>query len=158
ERFDRLNQRGATIELWVENRASGNGSYKPVPFLLSSRGHGVALGGSHRMHVAAAAPSTPWLSSFVVEAAELEAFVIPGAVPADALRTYTELVGRPRSLPAWAFGPWKSRDWRVQSQATVEDDLERQREHELPCTVALIDASWEVEEHTFEFDAKRYPE
>lgn len=158
ERFDRLDQRGAAIELWVENRASGNGTYKPVPFLLSSRGYGVALLGSHRMHVSAAHAATPWVTSFVVEAPELEAMVIPGATPADALRTYTELVGRPRPLPAWAFGPWKSRDWRVQSQATVEDDLVRQRQHELPCTVALIDASWEAEEHTFEFDPKRYPD
>jgi alpha-D-xyloside xylohydrolase len=158
ERFDRLNQRGAALELWVENRASGSGTYKPVPFLLSSRGYGVALLGSRRMHVRAAHATTPWLTSFVVESSELEAVVIPGAAPADALRVYTELVGRPRRPPAWAFGPWKSRDWRVQSQATVEEDLALQQEHGLPCTVALIDASWEAEEHTFEFDSKRYPD
>ena len=57
----------------------------------------------------------------------------------------------------WVFGVWKSRDWSVENQVTVYEDLEIQRELKILCTVKLIDAGWETEYHSFVFDPVKYP-
>ena len=46
ERFDSVNQRGRSVEMWAEDRRVANygpSTYAPIPMLLSSRGHGFAL-------------------------------------------------------------------------------------------------------------------
>ena len=46
ERFDGVNQRGRSVEMWAEDRRVadyGPSTYAPIPVLLSSRGHGFAL-------------------------------------------------------------------------------------------------------------------
>ena len=67
ERFNKLDQRGDLIELWVKNGASGGDTYKPVPFIASSRGYGVAIDSSRRMFAALAHPTTPSVSTITVE-------------------------------------------------------------------------------------------
>jgi alpha-D-xyloside xylohydrolase len=158
ERFNKLDQRGDVVELWVKNGASGGDTYKPVPFIASSRGYGLAIDSSRRMFAALAHPTTPSVSTITVEGPELTAWVIPGPKPVDVVRRYTAWVGRPPVPPEWFFRPWKSRDWRQEDQATVLDDIRAQQEHGIPCGVKLIDATWETEGHNFRFDTEKYPD
>ena len=77
-------------------------TYYPIPWALSSRGHGVLLEGwatsTFRL-------GSPWRAE--VEAGELAFRVFAGPRPADALRRFTAAVGRqpPASAP-FLFGPW----------------------------------------------------
>lgn len=158
ERFNKLDQRGEIIELWVKNGASGGDTYKPVPFISSSRGYGIALDTTRRVHCALAHPTTPDAATFTVHGPSLAATLIPGPTPADVVARYTAKVGRPPVPPAWAFQPWKSRDWRVDTQQAATEDISIQRERGIACGVILIDAAWEAETHTFTFDLARWPD
>lgn len=156
ERFNKLDQRGELVELWVKNRASGGDTYKPIPFVASSLGYGLALFSSRRIHCALAHPMLPSVASFTVHAPKLTGTIVVGDTPAEVLERYTALVGRPPIPPSWVFLPWKSRDWRRENQETALEDIRRQQEVGLPCGVKLIDASWESEEHSFTFDPAKY--
>ncbi len=158
ERFNKLDQRGDLIELWVKNGASGGDTYKPAPFIASSRGYGLAIDSSRRMFAALAHPTTPSVSTITVEGSALTGWLISGPTPVDVVRRYTAWVGRPPVPPEWFFRPWKSRDWRQEDQATVLEDIRAQQEHGIPCGVKLIDATWETEGHNFRFDTAKYPD
>ena len=158
ERFNKLDQRGELVELWVKNGASGGDTYKPIPFVASSRGYGLALDTTRRVHCALAHPTTPGHATFTVHGPRMAATIIPGPSPADVLARYTSRVGRPPVPPEWAFLPWKSRDWRAEDQETATEDILRQRELGIACGVKLIDAAWEAETHTFAFDPVRFPD
>lgn len=158
ERFNKLDQRGDIVELWVKNGASGGDTYKPTPFIASSRGYGLAIDSSRRMFAALAHPTTPAVSAITVEGPDLTAWLIPGPTPVDVVRRYTAWIGRPPVPPEWFFRPWKSRDWRQEDQSTVLEDIEAQQEHGIPCGVKLIDATWETEGHNFRFDTEKYPD
>jgi alpha-glucosidase (family GH31 glycosyl hydrolase) len=158
ERFNKLDQRGEMVELWVKNGASGGNTYKPIPFVASSAGYGVAIDSSRRVFAALAHPTTPGVATFTVEGDELVAWLIPGPGPVDVVRRYTAWVGRPPIPPAWFFRPWKSRDWRYENQQTVLEDIAKQQEFGIPCGVKLIDAAWETAGHSFVFDPAKYPD
>jgi alpha-D-xyloside xylohydrolase len=157
ERFDKLDQRGNQVDLWVVNGAQGRLTYKPIPFYQSSAGYGLFLDTDVRCIVRIATPDDPDVVSIRNAAPALEMTVIPGRSPKEILSRYAAIAGRPETPPKWVFGPWKSRNWKTENQTTVYEDVERQRELSLPATVKLIDARWESAYHTFTFDRERYP-
>lgn len=158
ERFDSLDQRGKIIELWVKNGASGLETYKPIPWIASSKPYGLSIDTTRRVFVSLAHPTTPAVASVTVEGPRVDALIFAGSTPSEVLSSYTEWIGRPPVPPAWFFRPWKSRDWRVENQLTALDDLAKHIEHELPIGAKLIDARWEEEDHNFRFSSERYPD
>jgi alpha-D-xyloside xylohydrolase len=87
---------------------------------------------------------------------ELSVVLFAGDSLVDILANYTAWVGRPPVPPEWFFAPWKSRDWRRENEATVREDVQRQRELGIPCGVKLIDATWGLGYHSFTFDQSKY--
>jgi len=158
ERFDSLDQRGKLIELWVKNGASGLHTYKPIPWIASSKPYGIAIDTTRRVFVSLAHATTPDVASVVVEGSSADVLLFTGDDPAAVLERYTAWVGRPPAPPAWFFRHWKSRDWRIEHQITALDDLDKHVEHGLPLGAKLIDARWEEEDHNFRFDTNRYPD
>lgn len=156
ERFDALDQRGKLVDLWVTNGAAGGETYKPVPWVLSTQGYGMAVETSFRTYASLAQGIFPGIGAVIVENDELSVALFVGETPADVLGDYTAWIGRPPVPPAWFFRPWKSRDWRAETQETVLDDLRQHANHDLPLGVKLIDAMWETEDHTFDFTPERY--
>lgn len=157
ENFGSLDQRGNQVDLYVENGAIANSCYKPIPFYVSSAGYGLRLATDLRAQVRAATPDHPQVVSLRAEGNELRLEVYLGQ-PLQVIEQYTGRVGRPALPPAWVFGPWKSRDWTVENQATVLEDVRLGRQLELAGSVKLIDALWEPAEHTFTFSPQRYPD
>ncbi|MGE5675723.1 MAG: TIM-barrel domain-containing protein [Mycobacterium leprae] len=158
EKFNAVDQRGRLVDLYVRNGASGDETYKPIPFWMSTAGYGCALVTERRAWVAAAHPLEPDAVVATVEGAELEAVLFTGGSLKELLTAYTGWVGRPPCPEPWVFGPWKSRDWRVEDGASVRVDLERQRELGLAATVKLIDAGWTTEPNNFIWDRVKYPD
>lgn len=153
ERFNRIDQRGQAIDLYVTNGASGGLTYKPIPFFMSSTGYGIRLLTAYRAKVRLACYDDPSVVSIRTENNQLSFQLWTGKPFAELLTRYTQLLGKPLyQPPAWIFGPWKSRDWTTETQSTVEEDLRLQRQLNLPGTVKLIDAAWESQLNDFQFN------
>jgi alpha-D-xyloside xylohydrolase len=81
-------------------------TYFPLPWLLSTRGWGLALGNDELSYFRLRLGGLDRIA-IEVEAATLSLRVYGGPSPLDALARYTEDVGRQPAPPArWAFGPW----------------------------------------------------
>ena len=157
ERFDSLDQRGKQVELWVKNKATGGETYIPIPFYFSNIGYGVHIDTDVRCIARMATPDDPGVVSVRNAAPELKFTLIPGHTPKEILSHYSALAGRPSLPPDWVFGPWKSRDWQTANQVGIREDIEKQHALNLPATVKLLDARWEIAYHTFEFDPLNSP-
>ena len=158
ERFDSVDQRGAQIDLRVVNGAVRDLAYKPVPFFMSTSGYGARILSELRSLVRVAVADDPEVVSVRTRGPRLDLRLYQGSDLKEILSRYTGDVGRPAVPPSWVFGPWKSRDWTVENQTTVLEDVRTGRDHRLAGTVKLIDATWESETHDFVFDPSKYPD
>jgi alpha-D-xyloside xylohydrolase len=157
ERFERLDLRGSVVRHYLENAALGPGTYLPLPWIASTAGFALWLDGAEAVTFHLAAPWDPRVLRVQVEASQVLLHVDLGSL-AD---QYRALIGRigPPALPGPAFfGVWKAGDWRHEDATTVAADREGFRALGLPMAVKLIDAYWEDEVHSFEFDEAKYPD
>ena len=87
-------------------RQRRDATYFPLPWLLSTRGWGLALANDELSYFRLR-PSGDDRIAVEVEAAALRLRLYGGPTPLDALARYTEDSGRQPAPPArWAFGPW----------------------------------------------------
>ena len=142
ESYGGLDVRGRRRVVWAADALGLNTTdlaYKPVPFWLSSRGHGVLLHRPERAVVDVGALSSVTLG-LAVEAPELDYFVFLGP-PATVLERYTALTGRAPRLPRWALGVWMSRCM-YGNRAEVEAVVDGMRTRDLPLDVVHLDPLW----------------
>jgi alpha-D-xyloside xylohydrolase len=143
EDFGRVEKTGTRHDLWVQEAFTNASplSYKPVPFLWSTRGYGLFVNTSHaaRAHVGDLDPTA--LSVVVEQADELDLFLIHGPEPARILARWAELTGPPAVPPRWSFGLWLSRcSYRTQDE--VESVAREARERRFAADVINIDTAW----------------
>jgi alpha-D-xyloside xylohydrolase len=141
ESFTRLDKRGQKIVLWA-NDANGvqtGRMYKPIPFLLSSRGYG--------MFVHTSAPATFDMGASFQGSNELllgddalDLFVFLGP-PKAVLDEYTSLTGKAAMPPLWSFGFWMSRITYF-SEDEVRAVAAKLRESRIPSDVIHLDTGW----------------
>ncbi|HEX5907270.1 MAG TPA: alpha-xylosidase, partial [Propionibacteriaceae bacterium] len=108
ERFGPLVKNGQVVDIWnADGGTSSEQAYKNVPFYLTNRGYGVFVNhpGLVSFEVESEAVSR---MQFSVAGQTLEYLVIYGPTPAEILRKYTGLTGRPALPPPWSFGLWLS--------------------------------------------------
>jgi len=156
ERFNSINQKGSLLYTGSLDRPEDKGlcTYKPVPFIISSRGYGVWLDST--------SPSTFDLNATEREHIKIadrndrfRLVIIAGPTPAEILAEFTRLTGRPRVPPAWAFAPWKSRNVHFNREEVVAD-AELNREHDLPGSVIVIDSPWETGYNDFILNEQQF--
>jgi alpha-D-xyloside xylohydrolase len=159
ESFTRLDKRGQLLHMWTRDAYSVQTPfmYKPVPFVLSSRGWAA--------FVHTAAPATFDLGHSHDGAAVLylagdvaDVFLFVGG-PKEVISEYTALTGRPRMPPRWSFGLWMGRDT-YESADEVRTVARRLREERVPCDVLHLDTAWTESKFRmdFEFSRTRFPE
>src|SRR5918996_738378 len=141
ESFTRLDKRGQKVLLYIRDGlgAQTPRMYKPIPFVLSSRGYG--------MFVHTTAPVTldighGYDQSHAIYSADdsLDLFIFLGD-PKTVLSEYTALTGRSPMPPLWSFGLWMSRIT-YKSEDEVRDVANKLREHRIPSDVIHIDTGW----------------
>ncbi len=144
ERFNAINQKGSLLYMGSLDRPEDKGlcTYKPMPFIISSRGYGVWLDST--------SPSTFDLNATDREHIKISdrsdrfrLIIIAGPTPEEILAEFTRLTGRPSVPPAWAFAPWKSRNVHFNREEVIAD-AELNRKHDLPTSVIVIDSPWET--------------
>lgn len=156
ERFNSINQRGHVLRMASSDHPEEKGlaTYKPVPFIISSRGYGFWLDST--------TPSTFDLNSSDREhvivrdkAKRMRLVFIAGPTPRDVLAEFTRLTGRPNVPPAWAFAPWKSRDVH-RNRDEVLADIALSRKHDLPASVVVLDSPWETSYNDFRLNEQQF--
>lgn len=142
ERFDALNQHGRSpdIAVYEQYKNQGNRTYLPIPFFLSSKGYGLHIEGFARIEFdLGRTVSDRWRAVFATPSSKPAAFRwLPGD-PAQVVKSFSAIAGRPEPLPLWAYGVWmSSNEWNT--QARVKREVAETQRLEIPSTVAVIEA------------------
>lgn len=158
ERFHAINQKGYVLPMGSLDRPEDKGvcSYKPVPFIMSSRGYGLWLDSTTPSEFDLNATSRDEIKIRDRNTA-MRLILITGANPGEILAEFTRLTGRPSVPPAWAFAPWKSRDVHRNREELLAD-VELSRKHDLPASVVVLDSPWETGYNNFILNERQFPD
>jgi alpha-D-xyloside xylohydrolase len=161
ERFGPLVRNGQSVEIWNEDGGTSSDlAYKNVPFYLTNRGYGVFVNHPGRVAFEVGSESVSRVQ-FSVEGHDLEYLVIHGPTPAEILRRYTALTGRPALPPAWSFGLWLSTSFTTDyDEATVTSFVDGMAARDLPLSVFHFDCFWMRQYRwcDFEWDPDVFPD
>ncbi|MGK5685611.1 alpha-xylosidase [Actinoplanes sp. URMC 104] len=161
ERFGPFVKNGQSVDIWNEDGGTSSElAYKNVPFYLTNRGYGVLVDhpGKVSFEVASEMVSR---TQFSVAGQTLSYLVIYGPTPAEVLRRYTALTGRPALPPAWSFGLWLTTSFTTPyDEETVTSFVDGMAERDLPLSVFHFDTFWMREFHwcDFEWDPAIFPD
>lgn len=161
ERFGAFVKNGQSVDIWNEDGGTASEqAYKNVPFYLTDRGYGVFV--AHPEHVSFEVGSeVVSRTQFSVPGQTLQYYVIHGPTPADILRRYTALTGRPAVVPAWSYGLWLSTSFTTDySESTVMSFVDGMAERDIPLSVFHFDCFWMRQFHWCDFvwDPATFPD
>ena len=161
ERFGPFVKNGQSIDIWNQDGGtSSEQAYKNVPFYLTNRGYGVLVDHPGRVSFEVASEMVS-RTQFSVAGQTMSYLVVYGPTPADVLRRYTALTGRPALPPAWSFGLWLSTSFTTAyDEETVTAFVDGMAERDLPLSVFHFDTFWMREFHwcDFEWDPRIFPD
>jgi len=81
-------------------------SYFPVPWIVTDRGLGVAIGGTPIARMYLCGEQEPGVLRFEAWSDRIELQLFPANSPREAVGSWTLASGPPAPAPAWAYGPW----------------------------------------------------
>ncbi|WP_336204502.1 alpha-xylosidase [Nonomuraea sp. LPB2021202275-12-8] len=161
ERFGALVRNGQSVDIWNDDGGtSSEMAYKNIPFYLTNRGYGVFVNHPGRVSFEVGSETVSRVQ-FSAEGHDLEYLVIHGPTPAEILRRYTALTGRPALPPAWSFGLWLSTSFTTDyDEATVTSFVDGMAERDLPLSVFHFDCFWmrQFRWCDFEWDPDVFPD
>jgi len=143
---DRLYHHGHVCDLHVCNVKS----YIPVPFFMSTRGYGVLINATHRIRCDMAA-SDPNHFSWNTGRSQVDYYVMVGRDYRELLDLYTDLTGKPKLPPEWAFGLWYICRTQANDFEAVSDALNFRRER-IPCDVLGLEPGWMEKNYDLSID------
>ena len=81
-------------------------SYFPVPWTVTDRGVGAAIGGTPIARMYLCGEQEPGVLRFEAWSDHIELQLFPAESPREAVGNWTLASGPPAAAPAWAYGPW----------------------------------------------------
>ena len=161
ERFGPLVKNGQTVDIWqADGGTSSEQAYKNVPFYLTNAGYGVLVDHPGKVSFEVASEMVT-RTQFSVPGQRLSYLVIHGPTPADVIRKYTALTGRPALPPAWSFGLWLTTSFTTDyDEETVNKFVGGMADRDLPLSVFHFDCFWMREFNwcDFEWDPRVFPD
>ncbi|MDC7125186.1 MAG: alpha-xylosidase [Spirochaetales bacterium] len=143
ERFSAFVKNGQVVDIWnKDGGTSSEQTYKNVPFYMTNNGYGVFVNepGPVSFEVASEKVSRVQMS---VPGESLEYMIIYGPTPAEIIKKYTALTGRPSLPPSWSFGLWLTTSFTTSYDAeTVMGFINGMEERHLPLHVFHFDCFW----------------
>jgi alpha-glucosidase (family GH31 glycosyl hydrolase) len=131
EKFDKFNQNGNVLTLWGMDDWLGlttglqNQSYKPVPVFHSSKGYMIFINSSYRLRADVGKSAPGWLR--LSQHGNVFDYYLWTSAPQDALKSYTDLTGKPVLPPEWAFEPWMGRTGRGWRNTPLNNPVEEKK-------------------------------
>ena len=155
ERFDTFDQRGKApdIRVFEQYRQQGERTYFPLPWLMSTRGYGLAIDGARRVRFDLGATSSEHASVMIPSPAGASGRWYLGP-PKAIIEAYVTDIGLPSAMPVWAYGPWMSgNEW--DSDRRIRDVVDKTHAVGVPATVVVIEA-WSDETTFYLFNDTTY--
>ena len=126
---DCLDLKGTVLELAQRNTQIS------IPFLLSSRGYGLLWNNPSVGRAELSMTHTRFTARY---ARQIDYLIFPGRTPAELVRRYADLTGKPPMMPEFAAGFWQSK-LRYASQEELLSVAREYRRRGLPLSVIVAD-------------------
>jgi len=143
ERFNSLDKRGLTSVMQVKDHfaSTGDDTYLPVPFFISTRGYGLYLNSTYRSIFEMGFEGKDEYS-ITAHAPSLDLYFIYGMGDLkEIIRSYTDLTGRAPLPSKWVFFPWMSKNsYNTQDEVTYA--INKTRELDIPGSAIVIEGGW----------------
>ncbi len=159
-RYNHLDKRGDNVDIHCTNTAheQEEKTYLPVPFYLNSGGYGFYLNSTAYSQFRLASDSadrcTILTDTRKKTGALFEYYIFGGKGPKEIISSYSEVIGKPKLPPIWAFGLWISaNEWNRQTE--IETQLFMAEKLDIPVSVIVIEA-WSDEETFYIFNDAQY--
>lgn len=146
ERYNSICQEGNNLDIYLfeQYKNQGKRTYMPVPFYTSNNGYGLFVDSKCYMDLDLGAKNRNEII-ITVEDVKVDTYILIGE-PKEVVSKFTDITGKPKALPKWAYGPWmSSNNWNTQQ--IVEREVKNTKKFKIPSTVLVIEA-WS-DEHTF---------
>ena len=161
ERFTPFVKNGQVIDTYNQDGGTASDqAYKSLPFFLTDAGYGVFVDSPARVSFEVASEVVSAVQ-FSVPGQRLDYLVIYGPTPAEILRKYTALTGRPALPPRWSFGLWLSTSFLTYyDEPTVMGLADGMAQRDIPLSVLHFDCYWmrPLQWCDFEWDRDAFPE
>ncbi len=143
ERFTPFVKNGQTINIWNEDGGTASDiGYKNIPFYMSSEGYGVFADHTGPVSYEVCSEKVGFVSTSV-PGEQLRMHIFYGETPADIIKAYTALTGRPALPPAWSFGLWLSTSFKPSyDENTTNQLIGGMQERNIPLRVFHFDCYW----------------
>jgi len=140
ERFNKMDKRGMTTYMHVQDLvgSSGDVTYIPIPFFISTKGYGFYLNSTYRSTFDMGDTKSDEYSIKVPTSSLDYYFIYGGDDLKQIIIDYTDLTGKPPLPSEWVFYPWMSKN-SYNSQDEVTYVINKTRELDIPGNVIVIE-------------------
>lgn len=163
EIFNPCERHSQKVEIWV-NDAYGTfteRTYKPLPFIWSTRGYGILFNTFYKTIHYIGHPEKNLVAYYFEDfSPNFDIFIFFASHPKEIIKKYHKITGKPEIPPFWAFGLWMSRCfyWNQEQVLEVAKEIRRRK---IPCDVINLDGrAWlrHGYQTDFQWDLDRYPD
>lgn len=158
ERYNAIEQRGEIIDCYVYNqyRDQGSRTYIPIPFYMTNQGYGCFVNTAMytKFDLASALKDKCTMTLEQDQNIhDIDIYFYFGDYK-EQVKAYTQKMGKPAMVPAWALGPWmSSNNW--DRQSIVKEEIESTKKHNIPATVIVLE-QWSDESTYYMFNDAMY--
>lgn len=145
---DILNLKGTTLELAQRN------SQATVPFLISDQGYGFLWNNPAVGSVVFGTNRTEWMA---YSSRQMDYWITAGDAPAEIMRSYMQVTGKPPMMPEYALGFWQSK-LRYKTQEELLGIAGEYHRRNIPLSVIVIDYFHWPNQGIWDFDRTYWPE
>ncbi|MDF2714185.1 MAG: xylS, partial [Paenibacillus sp.] len=133
---DGIERSGQKVDMWV----SGTNFHSPIPFVMSSRGWAILMNTSWKHSIDIGSGDSGQVRIDGPEG-ELDFYLFHGNDYSELLNRYTDIAGKPRLLPIWAYGLHYFCSVEAGGRQIVEDAL-KFRQEGIPCDLIGLSDGW----------------
>lgn len=124
-----MDLKGCNLELAHRN------SQASIPFYISNLGYGFLWHNPAVGEVHFGSNTTEWVAE---DTEQLDYWITAGETPAQILKNYTQVTGRPPMMPEWGLGFWQCK-LRYYNQKQVLEIAREYKKRKIPVDVLVID-------------------
>ena len=159
-----VNMKGKRFENWAtDSYAFGKNTdpiYKAIPFytaIQDNKSYGIFFDNTFKTHFDFAHERRN-VTSFWAQGGEMNYYFIYGPKMEDVVANYTDLTGKPHTLPPlWALGFHQCK-WSYYPESNVKEVTKTFRDLKIPCDAIYLDIDYMDGFRCFTWDKKHFPD